>query len=272
MKIFTTIICIISLSFCTQELSAQDAANFKQEEIGLHLNWRITQFTDARLSARKFQAGAWSFGTIYRKETAKKREALIFTFSRSSTLDPKGLLKINLISPQVQYSHQRKAGNLWIGGFIDSYSLLKFPQAAAGTFNNNPISYTISKSIGPMISREFVLRETEDNRFFTIPSLQMGVLNYVIRPAYGHPYPDEYLTEEHFSPTRRGMAGPLLRSGKLKLPHKYQMIRFSLGLFYQIQSRYKIGLNYEFYFQRDGGIHSSHTMNHDLGLSATYLY
>ena len=272
MKIITSIICLICLSFCFQRLNAQEAATFKQEEIGLHINWRITQFKDTRLSARNFQAASWAFGTIYRKETDKKREALIFTYSSAITEDPKGLLRIKLISPQVQYSHQRKVGNLWLGGFIDSYSLLKFPQAPAGIFNNNPISYTITKSIGPMISSDFSLRETEDSRIFAVPSLQMGLLNYAIRPAYGHPYPDEYLTEEHFSPTRRGMAGPLLRSGKLKLPHKYQMIRFSLGLFYQIRSRYKIGLNYEFYFQRDGGVHSSHTVNHDLGLSATYLY
>ncbi|MEL6254577.1 MAG: hypothetical protein AAFR87_21385 [Bacteroidota bacterium] len=272
MKIITTIICIIGLSFFHQEIQAQEAIDFKQEEIGLHINWRFTQFKDMRLSARTFQSGAWSYGTIYRKETNRKKEALIFTFSRMSTQEPKGLLKIRLISPQVQYSHQRKVGNLWVGGFIDSYSLLKFPQAPAGIFNNNPISYTITKSMGPMISSDFSLRETEDSRIFAIPSLQMGLFNYAIRPAYGHPYPDEYLNEEYFSPTRRGMAGPLLRSGKIKLPHKYQMIRFSFGLFYQIRSQYQVSLNYELYFQRDGGMHNSRTINHDLGLSATYLY
>ncbi|MEM6807108.1 MAG: hypothetical protein AAF696_37245, partial [Bacteroidota bacterium] len=174
MKNIVKFFSLLILSTAFLPMNAQDQAQLKVQEIGVHLRWRFSQMKDSRLSAQTFHLSTPSFGTIYRKETSQKREALIFTYASTRTSDPKGLLKLKLINPQVRYSHQRKVGNLWVGGFIDHFSLMRFPNGPAGIFNNNPISYTISNSIGPMISSDFTLSESGDNRLSLVPALQMG--------------------------------------------------------------------------------------------------
>lgn len=277
MKIKNIISTIISIFFMSiwvpSQVQAQDTNPTVMQEIGLQFGWRFNRVTDQRFATNTKKISQPVYGMYYRKESERKREELKFSMSRTLGTKSPGLLSFKTIMPQVSYSHQRKVGNLWVGGFLDSFSLMNLPRSTTGFFTNNSISYTIVGSLGPMIGYEQNMRENDRNRLTLNTNARIGLLNYVVRPAFGHPYPEKYLTEENFSPTRSGMAGPLLKSGKLQTLNRYQMFRFVLGFNYYHRGRIKLGLQYEVYGQNNRGKNDrSRTLMQDLIFGASYLY
>jgi len=94
----------------------------------------------------------------------------------------------------------------------------------------------------------------------------------VIRPAYGHPYPEHYLQEGVFHPNRSGMGKSIVKSGRLKTVNKYQNIKLVVGLSYYHKDHLKIGLQFSSHLQnyRDGKKLSFQQQQLLLGVS--YLY
>lgn len=273
MKIITVIVfCLLSIGGINH-LQAQEMNATEFQEIGILLGWRFNRVMDQRYAQVTKKMSQPMYGMYYRKERKQKREELRFTMSRTRSKGSPELLSFKTIMPQVSYSHQRKVGNLWIGGFLDSFTLLNMPQSTTSFFGNNSISYTIVGGLGPMIGYEHNLLENTDNRLSLNTNARIGLLNYVVRPAYGHPYPEKYLTEENFSPTRADMAGPLLKSGKLRTVNNYQMFRFVLGINYYHKGKIKLGLQYELYGQNNRSkVDRSRTLMQDLIFGASYLY
>jgi hypothetical protein len=87
---------------------------------------------------------------------------------------------------------EKVADGTWFGGYINSISLVNLPKNPGQTFFvNNPVSYTISKSLGPSMTYSHGFK----NDFNISSTIQMATLSYVIQPIYGHPYPEKYLEE-----------------------------------------------------------------------------
>lgn len=272
MKITPLILLILISFYSITPIQAQEASMLNRKEIGLQIGWRFNRILDKRYASNAKKMGQAIYALRYAEQHEKKREELVFSYSTTPKNSNPGFLSFKTTMPQVNYSYQRKVGNAWVGGFFDSFTLLTFPKSSTGVFGNNSISYTIVGSLGAAIGYEHKLNETEENPITLHSSAQLSLLNYVIRPAYGHPYPEQYLTEENFSPTRAGMAGPLFKSGKLKTLNTNQMLRLVIGFNYYHKNRLKLGIQYEFYGQNNVSRQRSNTLMQDILFSASYLY
>jgi len=191
-------------------------------------------------------------------------------FSKINSSDG-GLLSLMTIRPEIYYSYERKVKDgIWLGGFFDNNTLLNFPTNTSSVFNSNPISYTIAQSIGPRVS---YLKSLDNNKINLRTSAQVSLLSYVVQPAFGHPYPSQFLEEGKFNPTREGMAWPLTKSGKIATVNKFNSFRVELGFFYHINNSLKIGVDYNLNIQyANTRGKSTYISNHDIFLGATYIH
>lgn len=205
-------------------------SEFSQKERSIKAQVGLSHFNlkDGRLSALAIRGWAPSFALAFNKQTSTAKQQMRLSYASQANLSTTDIISFAAHHFNVEYSYEAKVKNQWIGGFIEMPTFLLFPKHHL--FNNNPISYTMAMSIGPKMSKTF---EITDKLQGTI-SAQTSLASYVIRPAYGHPYPEEFLDPESFHPTRRGMANKMIPSGKLLSLTKYQSINISLGLYYKV--------------------------------------
>ncbi|MEM9819777.1 MAG: hypothetical protein AAF985_01840 [Bacteroidota bacterium] len=215
-----------------------------QRELGLQFGFSLNHIKDARFSTQTKKMMVPTFGLHYRKITPKKRELLQMTFSMNRPSAPTRGLAYKIIHPEVTYTYQRKVNHHWIGGYLQHATLLHFPISTGRLFGNNPISYTIGNSLGLAFDRTFSLGSNADRQLDVALGAKAALLGHIIRPAYGHPYPEYYLQEGVFHPNRSGMGKSLLKSGRLKTVHQYQSIQLVLGLHYYHRHHLKIGLQF----------------------------
>jgi len=104
-------------------------------------------------------------------------------------------------------------------------------------------------------------------------SSKVALLNYLIRPAYGaHPYPEHFLQEPYFNPTRRGMGASVVKSGKVKTINKYQSIQLTLGFTYFLSNNLSAKVLYAFDLQNNSSGNTSSKLANDLLLQINYNY
>ena len=266
--ILTCILFIISLS--ANMISAQEDAT---REVSLRLGFTHTSIQDYRMGSVKHTSWApkYDIGYSHQNEKRISQVRLQFFATRSAN---QGLLSLTSLRPAINYSYQRNVKDgLWIGGFIDHSTLLNFPKTATSLHNNNPISYNISQSIGPRVTYTGTASIGGDRPLGYQVSTQAALLSYMIQPAFGHPYPTQYLKEEAFSPTREGMTWPLMKSGKLATMDKVRNFRLELGLFYFVNDRVKISVDYQgeiFYANTRGK--ALNMESHDIFFGASYIH
>ena len=228
---------LILLNTCI--VLAQSIENRK--EFTLRIGLSYNSINDARLSAISQKSWSPIYGMSYRKTSDNSINQINFDFTQTKS-NGNDLLRVNSIIPNVNYSYMRRSHHgLWIGGFIDHTTVLNFPKTRTALFNNNPISYMLSASAGPVISYERDNIFNEKVRFRG--STEIPVLAYVIQPEYGHPYPEKYLEEGTFSPTREGLAGPLLKSGNVVSINKYRSISIRIGFQYLINNHLALSID-----------------------------
>ncbi len=266
----------ISFSTCSNVFCQSDASQIPYgKEVGLRIGITKTNIQDQRLSAKSFTNWSPKYGVVFgsKKENSWSHNIIDFTYVTGHKKDP--YFTINSIIISATYSYQRKVSEgFWMGGFTKHHTILNFPKSVYGSiFTNNAISYTISQSIGPKISYAPTSLTAENKTISGLSSLQFPILAYLIQPIYGHPYPEQYLREGTFCPTRSGMAWPMVKSGKLVSLARYKSIQLELGIFYYISDRFKIGVAYEgelFYANANGKSVKLNT--NDIVVSPGYLY
>jgi hypothetical protein len=181
------------------------------------------------------------------------------------------IFNIHSINSNVHFAYQRKvADGTWLGGYINTLSLINFPKNPGQSFFvNNPVNYTISNSIGPSLSysRGF------DYNFNVASTIQTAALSYVIQPIYGHPYPEKFMEESVFNPTKGKMVGPLLRSGKFLTFKKFRHMNIQMSLFYVFNNNFKAGVDYNYsnYMANANG-KAVRMNNHDFFITTGLLY
>ena len=241
------------------------------KEIGISIGWTSTQLEDRRLSNQKAITRIPKIQMSFKTTKSLSKSELNLAYQgwfgkRSSDYN------IRFLRPVVNYSYERKVKNIWLGGFFSSTTLLSFPIDNYGTTENNPISYTIAQSIGPKLSWNPTISNSEEQRLYIESSTQLSLLNYIIRPAYAHPYPDNYLESGTFSPTRRNMAWPLAKSGKISTINKYQAITVKFGLFYQLSNRLNCSINFQFDYNNYNSTHSNSFQSTEALIAINYIY
>jgi len=268
-RIYTFISTFLILS-CYIPVAGQES-NPSNNEISLSVGISDMTILDRRLSGSAKSYRVPVFGLITIRSNEDFRHEFNFKYSLKVKEASTDLLNYNFHRPEFYYSLQKNSGGVWIGGHINFNTLLTFPTGSSRLFGNNPISYTIASGLGPSISYNSDALFGQDRLSFQ-SNVNVSLLNYVIRPEQGHPYPDEFLEPGVFTPTREGMAGPLLRSGTVKTIDKYQSIRINLGVFYAVSSSFRLGINAQVAYNNDSSLKSSKYSSVDYVLSASYLY
>jgi len=263
--LYLTLLLLPYCKVCSQE-------NLTTQEVYIKVGFSRVGITDHRLSAITHRSWAPRYGLSHTKTTPHSLStfSMLFSIANSSTQGP---LSIMSIMPNINYSYQRKVREgLWLGGYIDHMTLLNFPKTSSGLMNNNPISYHIAQSVGPRVTYTRGLT-LGGNELLLQSSAQTSLLSYMIQPAYGHPYPTQFLKEEVFSPDRSGMAWPLIKSGKLATVNQVFSFRIELSIAYMINDKLKIGIDYQ------GNMTHANTRgkslwfsNHDYLFTAAILY
>lgn len=266
--------CIITAFFIflfVTPLSAQKES-FLHREIGIRIGTSLTMSKESRFSNMTKRYIQPKFGLAYIKMTDKKREELILSYT--STFKPKNPTSLwyKIINTEVNYTYQRKVKNTWLGGTYQSSTILNFPNNGRGLFGNNPISYTIINSLGIAVDHTQGLLEKNNRRLDINLGTRIPLVSYLIRPIYGHPYPEHFLQEDVFTPTRNNIGKSIFRSGKVRTIDKYQSIKLVLGLHYYHNDHLKIGMNYEGSIQRVSDGKRLTYSYHDLILNVSYVY
>jgi len=221
----TILLSIILLPFTLLSQSEIDFYNSNSLKIGI--GFSRSAIKDLRLSNSTFNRIAPKYTIGYIQANENRISSIDFSFS-SFLAGQNTLLALKNLNIGIDYSYQRKVNkNIWIGGFLDHRTLLNFPKSKTWLYNNNPISYTLSQSIGPKITYG-----KQMGKLSGLAEFQTALLSYLVQPIYGHPYPDKFLDEEVFNPNLSGLAGPLLKSGKVVSLNKYRSFKLKMSLVY----------------------------------------
>ena len=245
---------------------------YLNREIRIKTGVSFIKNLENRFSTNKHRSLSPSFSFSYTKTKLESISELEIGFvtnkaNRANKLDFK------FIRPVVNYSYAKKIKNgFWLGGFFESNTLLNFPVTKSYLFNNNPIAYTIAQSIGPKVFFDHQINGLGNNPLIFAGSVQSSLLSYTIRPGFGHPYPEQFLRENVFTPTRKGIAGPLMRSGKIVLPNKYRSLKVKLGISYFLNDHIRVGMEYTFDNFLSQLDHLSTYQGQDIQLFVSYNY
>jgi|GEM_PF-1995527 len=270
MKQKQTITIIILFFFSVISLRGQETVNPITHEIKLQAGLSNVLIKDERLSANAKKSWASTFRIEYNKidNTSKQEFAVSYTYR--SKFDSEQLMDLTYHRPSFTYAYERRVGDSFVGGYFENSVLITLPRSKSGMFNNNPVSYSMFTSIGPKVSYASTLGQ--NNKVTITGSAQAALLNYNVRPAYGHPYPEKFLETGVFSPTRRGMAGPLMKSGKIQTIDKHQSFRLKLGAYYFVSEHIKVGLDVQFDYVHNNTLDHSTFQSTDILLGVGYVY
>ncbi len=272
MRYSITFLGIFIFSLIIQDLSAQESLqSYKELTIGAGIG--LVNITDSRMSAISYSSVQPTYHLGYKSQSEKTVQEFQFDFTLNQKRSSSRLLDLNFTKPSFSYSLEKKVQGIWLGGVFNSTTLLTSPLTRTGHFNNNPISYTIANSIGPKISlRKAFMTESGKSRYELNTTLEAALLGYVIRPGFGHPYPEQYLESGIFSPTKAGMAGPLLKSGKVLSIGKFQSFKVVIGLSYHVSDNFKLGARLNLDYHSVSSNQPASMMATDLLVTASYIY
>lgn len=202
----------LSLLWLSLTSIAQNNQKFKRltSEIGINLQTTL----DQRFTANAVQYTGFQTRTGFEFGTPQKFNRIELSFAKNFERWKNISSYINLNSG-IRYIHLSvtKKPSLLIGGYVDYGNLLIIPEG--GAFENNPIAYSFWLSIGPALKWQRSIRIKQKSIHLSVEG-SFPLVGYVIRPAYAHPYPDNYLVDGRFDFDRKGMWGYLLKSGKIE--------------------------------------------------------
>ncbi len=265
-----TILTIAVLIAGSYFLVAQENSN-RQREIGLTFGFSKIRSFESRYAANVKSFNAPTFGFYSRIYTENLRQDFVLNYTLKSKVEPGRILDYRMHRPDFYYSLQRKTSFGWFGGHINFSTLLTFPAIRSGHFNNAPISYTMAASLGPSVSVDRNIGGEGSNWSIT-SDVHASLINYVIRPGYAHPYPEDFLESGVFAPTREGMASRLLTSGTIRTIDKYQSIKVRLGIYYLIGSKIKMGIVSTMDYVNYNDQKPMSFLNNTVSVSASYIY
>lgn len=266
-------IALFLITYASFLLSQDKMSRLDQKELTLRIGVTKNTVRDARIGVLPFSSWSPKYDISYTKINDKRISEIRFQFAYMKS-GGNGFLGLTSIRPNVNYSYQRKISTgVWIGGFLESNTLLNFPNTKSGLFNNNPINYTISESIGPRITHIKDWKMEDSRKFQIRTSAQTSMLSYLIQPAWGHPYPSQFLKQGTFNPERNGMAWPIAKSGKVTSINKHRTLRVELGFYLFLSDKFKVGIDLQAEVHYANTIGKAvHLSGQDFFLGASYIH
>ncbi len=273
MKYVKTILALSLYMSAVQNMQAQESsAKESQKEWSIGIGMSLVARQDDRVSALTYKSWQPVYHMGWQKTTVSTRQTLDSRFTKNLSGDRNRILNLRFVHPDVVYSLEKKVGDVWIGGVFNSATMLSFPSSTTNHFENVPINYTISNTLGIKVSYENDVALSNGDALSLGASAEASLLGYVIRPAYGHPYPDQFLESGTFSPTRSKMTGPLLRSGKIRSLGSYQSFRLQFGISYIFNERVSISLNVRLSTEQIQDVNRATWTAQDMLLKVGYIY
>jgi hypothetical protein len=270
MKLYYRLVTFCLLAVLATTAITQDNKS-KLREIGIEIGIRQNNLYEQRLSNNWKRSYQPVYAVFNNKQTDNRRQLFRMEFSQGVSNRSDQFISFKNLQANVHYSYLWKIKNEWIGPSYSSETLLIWP-SNTDKFGNNPITYTIAQNLGFTIDRTYNLKSTDDWSFDINRTIQSSLLSYNIRPAYGHPYPEEYLQEGVFTPTRRGMGKAIAKSGKLQTINKKLHLNLVLGLNLTYRDALKMGLNYRYNYSATLSNQSVKNSSHDLSFALSYIY
>ncbi|MEM1326047.1 MAG: hypothetical protein AAGI23_08845 [Bacteroidota bacterium] len=239
-KRYSHLLALGLLFLCFTKAQAQSADSSSNGFLIAYIqNTETTQ--EERMTYRKYTQPAFNLALQYFWEKQDKRQAIELRLGKNLNVIGTRFMTFQHLRPNMSYTYERKRGGLLLGGYVDIGSLLHFP--LRNWEGNNTISYTMWSSMG--FSGSWRQALSKDNKFSAQARLRFPLVAYVIRPAYGLPYPDNYLEDGTFDFQRKEMTRHLLTSGKMSTLDRFQQILFEAGLSMHItEKQHQIGLSY----------------------------
>lgn len=241
-------ICLVLLCLSCSCI-AQDNNQFRRFIFETGLNRQTT--LDQRFTANGQTDLGFQLNTRFEFGNKNKLNRLELNFSKNF-VEPDLVSFINL-NPELRYTHLRssKWKNLKIGGYFDIGSLLIFPDGLWEP--DTPITYTIWSSLGVAAKWQKPINIGRKKWQLSIEG-SLPLLSYVIRPAYAHPYADNYLVDGTFDFSREGMGKYLLKSGQLKTLNQFNNFKTKTSLTMPFGKKaHQIGFSYNWSFLWKGG-------------------
>ena len=225
------IVLYVATILCAFNCLGQDK---KVKDLSLRAGMNYGVLSEKRFTNLSHNGSLRTFSLDLSTLKGRSRQKWNTNFSYVSDFTRESNLSYTLILPEVRYSYTRALKNNWlIGGNFHSFTLLNFPKSELTRFVNNSISYSLSQSIGPVL----VFEENGLGKKITFSSeLHLALLSYTIRPAFAHPYPENYLNPDIFSPDRSGMAMALIKGGKIQTINNIQNLHFTSSLKYPVNN------------------------------------
>ncbi len=222
-------------------LQAQDET--KSVQLGVRVGVGFASLEEKRFSSQVQQGILPTYSMDIETYKNKVRQNLSINFSLTQDYTNQPSLSYVLVFPEVRYTYMKSLSDNWyIGGMFHSFTLLNFPESELTKFVNNSISYTLAQSIGPSL---FYQKTALNQKISFESECQLGLLSYVVRPAFAHPYPENYLQPDVFSPDRSGMMRSLFKGGKLWTLNKIQNIHLNTSTSYNLPN-WKFSANLAF--------------------------
>lgn len=253
-------------------VSAQDnPSSIKRRDVTLKIGLSRALVMDKRLSGIEHKSWGPRYSISHTEFTQNSRTHFQVDFANPTGSPSSKIFRLKTVNSNVQLTYQRQmAEGVWVGGFMNTHTLINFPKSAlASFFTNNPISYTLTQSIGPAVS----FTPGFNSEAPSTGTVQAAALSYVIQPIYGHPYPEKYFKEGVFDPNRTNMTLPLLKSGQLRTVNKLAHFNVQMSLYYVFSNNFKLGMDYNYgYFMANTSGKPVKMKNNDVFVTTGFLY
>lgn len=232
--------------------TAQDNGKFRRltSETGLNIQTTL----DKRYTANATQYLGFQTRTGYEFGTSSKLNRIELSFSKNFQKE-KGLANFVNLNSGISYTHLRatKQADFFLGGYVSYGNLLVFPDGI-GEYENNPITYSfwLSTGIATKWKKSIQIQQQKINLSF---DGALPLLGYVIRPAYAHPYADNYLVDGIFDFDRTDMGKYLIKSGDLRSLNQFVNAKFKTTVSVPFGKKaHEIGMSYNWEFLWIGGV------------------
>lgn len=201
----------------------------------------------------------------YEKTSPKALQKMSLIFLKANQGKENISFTTNL-RPELYYEYLKIIGEkgVSIGGHVGLGTILGIKRGVWSP--ENYISYSIWNSVG--ISGQYQSPLSISNKIGTWKTqVSMPIVTYLIRPSYTFPYTDNYLENDVFRFSRKGLAQKIITGGNIVLPNKFTNINFQTGIWLpNARKTATFGLQYAFNLYATKEVKPIIQTNHSLNL------
>jgi len=258
MTVKNNLLCLLCL--CISLASSAQKNNRLLIEAGMSLQ---------KVLEKRFTADAQyesNFHSNFHYEFGKKANINRITLGlAANTPNKQNSTDIIQVLGEFKYTHLRPLKQShYLGFFVDNGNAFSIPITAWS--GNNSLSYSLWASVGLASYWE---KNISINNRQIIASFDAAIplLGYVVRPAYGHPYAENFLEDGTFNFDRIGMGKYILTSGKIRSLNSFRTINTKASIAIPFgEKAHQIGLAYAWKYVHIGNDRPIWIAQHQLSI------